>query len=58
MSRSLPRFHVRAFLNDPLNLVALAAGLFWGVVALVWRPIGDYGVETDFYGDFVFYAKQ
>jgi len=27
--------------------------LAWGLMALCGRPIGDYGVETDFYGDFV-----
>ena len=39
--------------RDPLNWVAVAVVLVWGAVALWWRPIGDYGVETDFYGDFV-----
>ena len=46
-----------AALRDPLNLVALAAGLVWLAVALFGRPVGDYGVETDFYGD-VRYAKE
>ncbi len=41
-----------------LNLIALAGAVTWGLVALLGRPAGDYGVETDFYGDFVRYARQ
>jgi hypothetical protein len=55
MKRTAPR---TAFLRDPLTLIALAFALVWGVVALFFRPIGDYGVETDFYGDFAIYSRQ
>jgi hypothetical protein len=30
--------------------VALVATAVWAAMALFFRPIGDYGVETDFYG--------
>ncbi len=43
---------------DPLNLIAGVAGLLWLGVAVFGRPIGDYGVETDFYGDFIKYARE
>jgi 4-amino-4-deoxy-L-arabinose transferase-like glycosyltransferase len=36
-----------------LTLVALGFTVAWGLMAVFGRPIGDYGVETDFYGDFV-----
>ncbi len=36
---------------DPLTVVAVIFGLAWLVFALLARPIGDYGVETDFFGD-------
>ena len=44
--------------RDPLNLIALASALVWGIVAVFHRPIGDFGVETDFYGDFARYSAQ
>ena len=37
--------------RDPLNILALLYGAGWLLFALLARPIGDYGVETDFYGD-------
>jgi len=48
----------RAFLADPLNLVALAAALVWGSVALFLRPAGDFGVETDFFGGFATFSRE
>jgi len=44
--------------RDPLNWVAGAGLLVWGWVALFHRPVGDYAVETDFYGDFVPHARR
>jgi hypothetical protein len=55
---SRPQETIGAALRDPLNLVALTAGVVWLAVALFGRPVGDYGVETDFYGDFVRYARE
>ena len=53
-----PRTRMSGLLRDPLNLLILGFLLVWGCVALFGRPIGDYGVETDFYGDFAFYARE
>ncbi len=47
-----PDSRLRRAAADPLNLVAVAALLVWAGIALFARPIGDYGVETDFYGNF------
>lgn len=44
--------------KDPLAIFALLFVSYWGFVALAFRPIGDFGVETDFYGDFAVYARQ
>jgi 4-amino-4-deoxy-L-arabinose transferase-like glycosyltransferase len=44
--------------KDPLNLISLTVSLVWLVVAIWFRPIGDFGVETDFYGDFVPFAGE
>ena len=52
MSRR-PVSRKRPWYRDPLNLTALIFTLAWGFMAVFGRPIGDYGVETDFYGDFV-----
>lgn len=41
-----------------IDLVALAAGVTWLLTGLLGRPIGDYGVETDFYGEFARYAQE
>lgn len=49
---------IRRFFRDPLNVVALAAGMVWSATAVGGRPIGDYGVETDFYGDVVPKARE
>lgn len=49
-----PRFRM----TDPLNAIALVFAIVWGAVALFGRPAGDYGVETDFYGDFAVYARE
>ncbi len=38
--------------------MAVPVALLWLLVGLLWRPIGDYGVETDFYGDFLPHARQ
>ena len=46
------------FVKDPLAICALLFVAFWGFVALAFRPIGDFGVETDFYGDFAVYARE
>jgi hypothetical protein len=43
------------------NYIWVVPGFFcvvWLVTGWWGRPIGDYGVETDFYGDFVVYARQ
>lgn len=48
----------RARLADPIVLVSLAFFLVWVSVALFFRPIGDFGVETDFYGELAYYARQ
>jgi hypothetical protein len=52
------RAPARAFALDPLLVIAAAWTLFWMWVALALRPIGDFGVETDFYGDFAVYARE
>ena len=49
---------LRPLLRDPLNLIALFFILFWTGFVLLKRSIGDYGVETDFYGDFVPTARR
>jgi 4-amino-4-deoxy-L-arabinose transferase-like glycosyltransferase len=49
---------LRFRMTDPLNAIALAFATLWGAVALLGRPAGDYGVETDFYGDFAVYARD
>jgi len=46
------------FVKDPLNLISLTVSLVWLVVGIWFRPIGDFGVETDFYGDFVPFARE
>lgn len=46
------------FFRDPLNLVCLAFLIAWGWMAVFGRPIGDYGVETDFYGDSAVQARK
>jgi 4-amino-4-deoxy-L-arabinose transferase-like glycosyltransferase len=46
------------FVKDPLNLISLAVAVVWIVVGTWFRPIGDFGVETDFYGDFVPFARE
>ncbi len=48
----------KTLFSDPLNLLAAACLVVWGSVALFGRPIGDFGVETDFYGDFAHYARE
>lgn len=48
----------RARLADPIVLVSLAFFLVWGTVVLFFRPIGDFGVETDFYGELTTAARQ
>lgn len=48
----------RGLFADPLNLIAVAVAAVWGAVAVFFRPAGDFGVETDFYGDFAVYSKQ
>ncbi|RKZ83144.1 MAG: hypothetical protein DRQ39_09875, partial [Gammaproteobacteria bacterium] len=45
------------FFRDPLNLPPLVYLVLWGGVALFARPAGDFGVETDFYGDFAHYSR-
>ena len=55
MTTTTPR---PTFIKDPLAICALLFVAFWGFVALAFRPIGDFGVETDFYGDFAVYARE
>lgn len=43
---------------DPLNILSLLVFLVWGSVGIWFRPIGDFGVETDFFGDFVPHAAE
>lgn len=43
---------------DPIWAIPLLLTLVWLGVGWWGRPIGDYGVETDFYGDFAIYARQ
>ena len=57
-SKPRPQIPGVILLRDPLNIIALACALAWGLMAVFGRPIGDYGVETDFYGDFVPRAKK
>ena len=45
-------------LRDPLNGLTLVFLSIWAAMAVFGRPIGDYGVETDFYGDFVSGARK
>jgi len=52
----LPRRFLR-LAGDPLNGISLAVFLVWVIVGIWFRPIGDFGVETDFYGDFVPFAR-
>ena len=44
--------------SDPLNLLVIAFLLIWGTLITFFRPIGGFGVETDFYGDLVFYSQK
>ncbi|MBU1949899.1 MAG: glycosyltransferase family 39 protein, partial [Candidatus Eisenbacteria bacterium] len=43
-----------AQIRDPLTAISLLYGLGWLILSSLIRPIGDYGVETDFYNDVVF----
>ncbi len=52
------RFRPATVLGTPIPAVALVATAAWAATALFFRPIGDYGVETDFYGDFYPYAMR
>jgi len=49
-----PRDRLRSISTNPVNLLCLGLALVWLAMALFARPIGDYGVETDFYGDAVY----
>lgn len=42
--------------NLLLGSLAYAAVVL--VLALTWHPVGGYGVETDFYGDYVSRARD
>ncbi len=46
------------FVSDPLNIISVTVFLVWAIVGIWFRPIGGYGVETDFYGDFVPNARE
>ncbi len=47
----------KSTLHHP-KILAIPVGIFWLLVGWLWRPIGDYGVETDFYGDFLPHARH
>lgn len=48
----------RASHLGPLEFIPLVHVLLWGFYACLWRPVGDLGVETDFFGDYVPWARQ
>lgn len=53
-----PMPRLAALRRDPIAWAAIVYALFWGWLALVHRPIGDFGIETDFYGDYARYARE
>ena len=48
----------RAIRLGPPELIPLVHVLLCGLYACLWRPVGDLGVETDFFGDYVPWARQ
>lgn len=46
------------FFRDPLNVIALLIGAALSWLAVLGRSIGDFGVETDFFGEFVPAARH
>lgn len=50
----------RLALRPSLPLLAIP-GLhlfFWGLYAALRRPAGDFAVETDFFGDYIYWARE
>jgi len=43
---------------DPLLALPFLHVVAWGLFALLAWPIGDYGVETDFFGDYVPWSRE
>jgi Flp pilus assembly protein TadD len=42
----------------PLWWIPVAFTLLWAIYAFVRRPVGDYAVETDFFGDYVPWSRE
>ena len=42
----------------PLLAVPVLHFCFWGLYATLRRPAGDFSVETDFFGDYIYWARE
>ena len=42
----------------PLLAVPVLHLCFWGLYAALRRPAGDFSVETDFFGDYIYWARE
>lgn len=49
---------LRTALRFPLWWIPVLFALSWAMYALLRRPVGDYAVETDFFGDYVPWSRE
>ena len=47
-----------AVLRVPLWWIPVLFTLCWAMYAVIRRPVGDYAVETDFFGDYVPWSRE
>jgi hypothetical protein len=47
-----------AVLRAPLWWIPVLFTLCWAMYAVIRRPVGDYAVETDFFGDYVPWSRE
>jgi hypothetical protein len=47
-----------AVLRAPLWWIPVLFTLCWATYAVIRRPVGDYAVETDFFGDYVPWSRE
>lgn len=59
-TRALPRQSriSGAVLRAPLWWIPVLFTLCWAIYAVLRRPVGDYAVETDFFGDYVPWSRE
>ncbi len=58
MSLAPPRIRIGRFWLSPLDAFAAVVAAAWLAVSIFMRPVGDFGVETDFYGDLAVFARE